>query len=207
MDTHWGYVALVGVVFVLPFASLPFRPWLQTDISGCRAWRARLCPGRSNWWQEGRRSPFHPRYGIHRQGRPASFRSRPSDWLIGLFMLMAIFSFVYGMAHSRPTTTIIRRFGEILLGIGLFFIVINTVRSQRELNWVVRWLFLAAWGVRINRSAFLRHSRNMDCQSAPINWHGSTIPAASAPCAGSKMTPTAPCGQSVQRLTQMCWAV
>ena len=25
VDTHWGYVALVGVVFVLPFASLPFR--------------------------------------------------------------------------------------------------------------------------------------------------------------------------------------
>jgi Zn-dependent protease with chaperone function len=23
-DTHWGFVALCGVVFVLPFASLPF---------------------------------------------------------------------------------------------------------------------------------------------------------------------------------------
>ena len=25
MDTHWGYVGLVGVAFVLPFATLPFR--------------------------------------------------------------------------------------------------------------------------------------------------------------------------------------
>lgn len=144
MDTHWGYVALVGVVFVLPFASLPFRlgfkPTFLDAALGALVfvWALKLVAGRPAFTLS--RSARNPQATRARQ-----FQISPIGLLIGLFMLMAIFSFVYGMAHSRPTTTIIRRFGEILLGIGLFFVVINTVRSQRELNWVVRWLFLAAW--------------------------------------------------------------
>ena len=144
VDTHWGYVALVGVVFVLPFASLPFRlgfkPTFLDAALGALVfvWALKLVAGRPAFTLSP--SARNPRATQARQ-----FQISPIGLLIGLFMLMAIFSFVYGMAHSRPTTTIIRRFGEILLGIGLFFIVINTVRSQRELNWVVRWLFLAAW--------------------------------------------------------------
>ena len=144
MDTHWGYVALVGVVFVLPFASLPFRlgfkPTFLDAALGALAfvWALKLVAGRPAFTLSP--SARNPQATQARQ-----FQISPIGLLIGLFMLMAIFSFVYGMAHSRPTTTIIRRFGEILLGIGLFFVVINTVRSQRELNWVVRWLFLAAW--------------------------------------------------------------
>ena len=93
--------------------------------SNRHSWMPRLArlslSGRSNWWQEGRRSPFHPRPGILQATQARQFQISPIGLLIGLFMLMAIFSFVYGMSHSRPTTTIIRRFGEILLGIGLLF--------------------------------------------------------------------------------------
>ncbi len=143
-DTHWGYVALLGVVFVLPFASLPFRlgfkptfldvalgalvfVWLLKLVTAGPAYRRRPATSRS----------------LAASAR--QFVISPIGLLVGLFMLMAVFSFVFGTAHSRPTTTIIRRFGEILLGIGLFFVVINTVRTQAELNWVTRWLFLAAW--------------------------------------------------------------
>ena len=144
MDTHWGYVALIGVVFVLPFASLPFRlgfkPTFLDAALGALVfvWALKLVAG-------------GPGFSFSHSARSAKlaqareFLISPIGLLIGLFMLMAVFSFIYGMSHSRPTTTIIRRFGEILLGIGLFFVVINTVRTQRELAWVTRWLFLAAW--------------------------------------------------------------
>ncbi len=143
-DTHWGYVALLGVVYVLPFASLPFRlgfrPTFLDAALGALVfvWLLKLVAA----------GPAYPRLSAHGRSLAASARRfviSPIGLLVGLFMLMAVFSFVYGSSHSRPSTTIIRRFGEILLGIGLFFIVINTVRTQSELNWVTRWLILAAW--------------------------------------------------------------
>ena len=45
-DTHWGFVALCGVVFLLPFASLPFSHRLQADLSRRGAGRALLCVAR-----------------------------------------------------------------------------------------------------------------------------------------------------------------
>ena len=144
MDTHWGYVALVGVVYILPFASLPFRlgfkPTFLDAALGALVfvWLLKLVAGRPS-------SPHSPSPLKPLTTQTREFIISPIGLLVGLFMLLAVFSFIFGMTHSRPTTTIIRRFGEILLGIGLFFVVINTVRTQRELNWVTRWLFLAGW--------------------------------------------------------------
>ncbi len=144
MDTHWGYVALVGVVFVLPFASLPFRlgfkPTFLDAALGALVfvWALKLVAG-------GPGLSFSSPARNSRVSQARQFLISPIGLLIALFMLMAVFSFIYGMTHSRPSSTVIRRFGEILLGIGLFFVVINTVRTHRELEWVTRWLFLAAW--------------------------------------------------------------
>jgi polysaccharide biosynthesis protein PslJ len=55
---------------------------------------------------------------------------------------LALFSFLYGLTHSSVNSFFIRRFAEILLGIGLFFVVINTVRTKPELFWVGRWVVL-----------------------------------------------------------------
>ena len=143
-DTIWCYVALLGVVFVLPFASLPFRlgfrPTFLDAALGALVfvWLLKLVAA----------NPTYPRLSASNRSWEASARQfviSPIGLLVGVFLLMAVFSFVFGSSHSRPTTTIIRRFGEILLGIGLFFIVINTVRTQSELNRVTRWLILAAW--------------------------------------------------------------
>ena len=144
MDTHWGYVALVGVVFVLPFASLPFRlgfkPTFLDAALGALVfvWALKLVAG-------GPGLSFSSPARNTRVSQARQFLISPIGLLIALFMLMAVFSFIFGMTHSRPSSTVIRRFGEILLGIGLFFVVINTVRTHRELEWVTRWLFLAAW--------------------------------------------------------------
>lgn len=127
-DTHWGFVALAGVVFVLPFASLPFsigfKPTFLDAALGALVfvWVFKLVIGQER-----------------------EFLGSPLGGFVALFMLMAVFSFVYGLSHSRANAYFVRRFGEILLGIGLFFVAVNTVRTRAELAWVTRWLLLGGW--------------------------------------------------------------
>ena len=128
LDTHWGFVALVGVAFGLPFASLPFsigfKPTFLDVALGALffVWLLKLVTGQER-----------------------EFLASPIGLLVGLFMLMALFSFLFGLAHSPPTSFTVRRFAEIFIGIGLYFAVINTVRSQAELEWVARWVLLGSW--------------------------------------------------------------
>ncbi|MEZ4676130.1 MAG: O-antigen ligase family protein [Caldilineaceae bacterium] len=137
LDTHWGFVALAAVVYGLPFASLPFsvgfKPTFLDAALGALffVWILKLV------------------LGVERE-----FILSPLGLLVGLFMLMAIFSFAYGLTHSSANSFFIRRFAEILLGIALFFVAINTVRTVDELNWVVRWLTLAGWGCAAVAVAF-----------------------------------------------------
>ena len=129
LDTHWGFVALAAVVYGLPFASLPvsigFKPTFLDAALGALffVWILKLV------------------LGLERD-----FILSGLGLLVGLFMLMALFSFAYGLSHSSANSFFIRRFAEILLGIALFFVAINTVRTAAELQWVVRWLTLAGWG-------------------------------------------------------------
>ena len=113
VDTHWGFVALIGVAFVLPFASMPFsigfKPTFLDVALGALlfVWVAKIAVGNER-----------------------GFVASPLGALVALFMLMALFSFIFGLTHSRATTYAIRRFAEILLGIGMFFVVINAVRTR-----------------------------------------------------------------------------
>lgn len=128
-DTHWGFVALCGVVFLFPFASLPFsigfKPTFLDLALGALffVWLFKLVIG----LQE-------------------DFVASPIGVLVLLFMLLALFSFVLGLSHSPANTFLLRRFLEILIGISLFFVVINTVRTQGEAIWVTRWVMLGGWG-------------------------------------------------------------
>lgn len=127
-DTHWGFVALAGVVFGLPFATVPFeigfKPTFLDVALGALffVWLFKLVIGQER-----------------------EFRATPLGLLVGLFMLMALFSFAYGLTHSSANSFLLRRFAEILIGIGLFFVAVNTVRTTGELIWVTRWLILAGW--------------------------------------------------------------
>lgn len=128
-DTHWGFVALCGVVFLLPFASLPFsigfKPTFLDVALGALffVWIFKLVIGQER-----------------------EFIASPLGLLVGLFMLVAVFSFALGLTHSPANSFLLRRFLEILIGISLFFVTINTVRNTDEIVWVTRWIMLAGWG-------------------------------------------------------------
>jgi hypothetical protein len=131
-DTHWGFVALVGVAFGLPFASLPFEIGFKPTFLDVAlmalvfVWIFKLAIGQER-----------------------VFLTSPLGIPVALFMLLAVFSFAYGLTHSSANSFFVRRFAEILLGIALFFVAINTVRATSEIVWVTRWLMLAGWGAAI----------------------------------------------------------
>lgn len=126
LDTHWGFVALAVVAYVIPFASLPvnvgFRPTFLDAALGALffVWIFRLAIGRER-----------------------RFLASPLGLPVALFMLLALFSFLYGLSHSAVNSFFLRRFAEILLGIALYFVVINLVRTKAELVWVTRWVAFA----------------------------------------------------------------
>ena len=136
-DTHWGFVALVGVVFVLPFASLPFsigfKPTFLDLALGALffVWVFKLVTGQER-----------------------EFLASPLGLPVALFMVMMVFAFANGLTHSRASSFTIRRFMELLLGISLFFVAINTVRTKAEVVWVTRWLLLAGWASALIAVAF-----------------------------------------------------
>ena len=136
-DTHWGFVALCGVVFLLPFASLPFsvgfKPTFLDLALGALffVWFFKLVIGQQR-----------------------EFVASPLGILVALFLLIAVFSFALGLTHSPANMFLLRRFLEILLGITLFFVTINTVRSEAEIDWVTRWIVLGGWGCALIAVAF-----------------------------------------------------
>ena len=129
LDTHWGFVALVAVVFGLPFGTLPFSIGFKPSFLDLALGALFFV-----WF-------FKLVIGQERQ-----FIGSPLGLLVGLFMLMAVFSFTYGLTHSSANSFLLRRFGEILIGIGLFFVAVNTVRTKAEVLWVTRWLMLGGLG-------------------------------------------------------------
>ncbi len=131
-DTRWGFVAVVGVAFVLPFASLPFsigfKPTFLDAALGAIffVWVFKLVIGQQD-----------------------DFVASPLGLFVGLFILIAIFSFVNGMSHSPASSFLLRRFGEIIVGIILFFVCVNTVRSEEDATWVTRWVLLMGGGAAL----------------------------------------------------------
>jgi O-antigen ligase len=74
-----------------------------------------------------------------------AFIATPLALPIVTFMVLAVFSFVAGLAHSSITTQVLRQFAEIQIAIAFFFVVVNTVRTRDQLERVVRLLILAGF--------------------------------------------------------------
>jgi O-antigen ligase len=128
-STQWGLVALTGVICLLPFAALPmlksrlgFTPTFldMTLMATFFVWVTRVATRRDRTLQ-------------------ASALGLP----IVLFLVFMVFAFALGMGHARPTSTTLRRFLELLIGITLFFVVVNTVQTRGQLERLARVIMLA----------------------------------------------------------------
>jgi O-antigen ligase len=126
-DLKWGLLALLGVICLLPFGSLPFKigftPTFLDLVYGAVyvVWAMRL---------------------ITRQQEDLQLTPLGLPMLV--FVALAVFSFVLGLSHSHPTPNDLRTFAEVLMGFGMFFLVVNTVREQSLLRQLTAAAILGA---------------------------------------------------------------
>jgi hypothetical protein len=126
---QFGFMALIGIVCLLPFAALPinigFNPTFLNLVLGVIfvVWLARMVTGQQK-----------------------EFVTSPLALPIIIFLFLAFVSFVAGLAHASPTPNAVRRFAEIVMGIALFFVTINCVRTRKELEQLVLIIVLAGFG-------------------------------------------------------------
>jgi len=120
-----GLVVLVAVICLLPFAALPinlgFSPTLLDLV---------LLTLFFVWISE-----------IATRKRSEFIASPPTTAVLA-FVSLAVVSFIAGLTHSRLTANVIRHFAEILLSVLVVLLVMNTVRTTKELKTVVTALIL-----------------------------------------------------------------
>lgn len=121
--------ALYGVVFIValvPFATFPvkigFTPTFLDAAIG-----AFLLVYAAQWMTSRRRG----------------FRITPIHALVGLYMTWLIISFLLGLRWARPTASDVRQFAEMLLSIGMVFVLGDVLRDGRALRRFALVLMLA----------------------------------------------------------------
>lgn len=124
-DVRWGLFALLGVICLLPFASLPFSigftPTFLDLVFGAlyAVWGIRLITRRQD-----------------------DFIVSPVGWTVLVFIALALFSFVLGLSHAHPTSNDLRTFAEVIMGLGMFFVAVNCVREQALLRQITAAIIL-----------------------------------------------------------------
>lgn len=126
-DIEVAYLGVMGVIALLPFASLPysigFKPTFL-DLALGALFLMWLIP--------------------YLLGEEQRFDVTPLGVPVFIFALLAVATFVAGLAHGALTVTLVRRFAETLLSVAFFFLVVNTVRDVDRLRRLLRWLILCA---------------------------------------------------------------
>jgi len=131
-DTQWGFAALIALICLLPFGALPFKigftpTFLDLALLALYfVWVMRIATGKAG-----------------------KFVSTPLALPIAVFLLLACASFVAGLAHANLDQYFLRHFVEILLSIALFFVVANSVRTERQLRLLIAALILAGFGAAL----------------------------------------------------------
>ncbi len=124
-STRWGFIVLIAVIWILPFAALPFKLVFTPTLLDVAllalffVWLARIATGQDR-----------------------HFIISPLGGIVLLFLGMAVFAFVMGTTHARPTQQVIRQFVEVTLSIALFFVAVNEIRTRRDVDWLVRVLII-----------------------------------------------------------------
>ncbi|MCU0521495.1 MAG: O-antigen ligase family protein [Anaerolineae bacterium] len=126
-DLEMAYVGVIGIVSLLPFASLPFSVGFTPTfldlvlLALFGAWGLQFLMGEEQ------------RIVTTAVGGP-----------VLAFTLLAVVAFVAGLANGAFTSFLVRHFAEILLSIAIFYVVVNSVRDTARLGRLVRWVILGA---------------------------------------------------------------
>ncbi len=120
-----GFFAVIAVVALLPFATLPFDIGLTPTFLDFALGAAVLV------WLMGIVT-----------GRQRDLVTAPVLVPLLLFIIVAIFAFIFGLANGPLTPTLLRKFAELLLSLGFVLVVIDTCRTWPRLERLVKFLLL-----------------------------------------------------------------
>ncbi len=125
-DLRWGLVALFLVIGLLPFAALPFKVGFTPTFLDLAlmalffVWIMRIATRRQR-----------------------ELVGSPIGALVLGFVLMAVFAFANGLRYSRPSMTTVRNFAELALAVTLFFLLVNSLRTEEDISLVARLIMVA----------------------------------------------------------------
>ncbi len=131
-DVEIGFWGVIAVVCLLPFATLPIDigltpTFLDVAIGAVVGiWLLRLATGQ--------------------QRRVVT---APITLPLIIFMLAAVFSFIFGLANGPLTPTLLRKFAELLLSLGFVIVVVDYCRDWARLERLVKIIILAGAGASL----------------------------------------------------------
>ncbi len=121
-----GFWGIIAVVCLLPFATLPvdigLTPTFLDVALGAVVgiWALRLATGQQR-----------------------TIVTTPLTIPLIVFMLVAVFAFIFGLSNGPLTPTLVRRFAELMLSLGFVLVVIDYCRDWERLERLVKVLILA----------------------------------------------------------------
>ena len=125
-DIEIGFWAVIAVVALLPFATLPFDigltpTFLDLAMGAVLAiWLLGLVTGRQR-----------------------TIRLSPLTLPLTIFIIIAIFAFIFGLNNGPLTPTLLRKFAELLISLGFVLVIIDYCSSWQRLERFVKVLLLA----------------------------------------------------------------
>lgn len=128
-NIEYGLYALIGVATLLPFGAVPLNIGFNPTFLDLAllvvfgTWLARVLTGQTE----------------------RGFIATPLGLFIFVFLVLAIFSFVAGLAYAPVDREVLRHFAEVLIAISLFFVIVNAIQTRTQLEWVVRALIIAGF--------------------------------------------------------------
>ncbi len=146
-----GLMATFAIICLLPFATLPIKIGVTPTFLDCSlgafigVWLLRLVTGQ--------------------QSRVVT---APITLPVVIFLIVAIFAFIFGLQNGPFTPTLARKFAELLLSIGLVIVVVDYCRNWTRLENIVR-IALIGGGLAAGLAIFLWLLPDTTANTA-LNW-------------------------------------
>ena len=124
-----GFFALIAVICLLPFATIPVDIGVTPTfldfalLAVIFVWSLAIVTGRQQRVVTG-----------------------PIGLPILLFIIVAIFAFIFGLANGPLTPTLLRKFAELLLSLFFVIVVVDYCRTWVRLDRLVKFMLLAGAG-------------------------------------------------------------
>ncbi|MCA9932841.1 MAG: O-antigen ligase family protein [Ardenticatenaceae bacterium] len=125
-DIEIGFWGVIAVVCLLPFATLPIDigitpTFLDVAIGAVVGiWLLRIVTGQQRTIVTG-----------------------PVTLPLIIFILTAVFSFIFGLANGPLTPTLLRKFAELLLSLGFVIVIVDYCRNWERLERLVKVIVMA----------------------------------------------------------------